>query len=51
MDEDVRVIGYCYECNNTITDDMEDVYVDDDGNYFCCVECAMDHCGMSKLEF
>lgn len=51
MDEDVRVIGYCYECNSVITDDVGDVYVDADGNYFCCIDCLTDYYGIKKLEF
>lgn len=52
MDENgVRVIGYCVECDTQITDDMEDVYVDDYGNYFCGFECIADHFELHKLEF
>ena len=49
MDE-VRLIGYCAECGNDITDDMEDIYVDEDGNYFCSDECGMIYHGLHKLE-
>lgn len=52
MDEnEVRVIGYCAECENDITDDMETIYVDEDGNYFDSQECAMIYHGIHKLEF
>lgn len=47
---DVRVIGYCAECGNEVTDDMEDIYVDEDGNYFCSSDCAMIYHGLHKLE-
>ena len=52
MDEmDVRTIGYCAECDSEITDDIEDVYVDDEGHTFCSSECAMIYYGLHKLEF
>lgn len=52
MDEmDVRTIGYCAECDSEITDDMEDIYVDDEGHTFCSSECAMIYYGLHKLEF
>lgn len=51
MSEDIRTLGYCSECGETITDDMEDVYVNEDGRYFCCIECATLHYGLTKLEF
>jgi hypothetical protein len=51
MSEDIRTLGYCSECGETITDDMEDVYVDEEGRHFCCTECAMVYCGLTKLEF
>ena len=51
MNENVRELGYCSECGETIFDDMEDVYVNEDGRYFCCTECAMAYYGLTKLEF
>jgi hypothetical protein len=51
MDQnEVRVLGVCAECQNDITDDVEDYYCDEDGNYFCCAECAMIHYGIHRLE-
>lgn len=49
-EDEVRVLGYCAECKNEITDDVEDYYCDEDGNYFCCAECAMIHYGIHRLE-
>ena len=49
QNEEVRVIGICAECTNKITDDMEDIYVDEDGNYFDSAECAMIYHGLHKL--
>lgn len=51
MDENIRTIGYCAECGEIITDDMKDVYVNDDGQYFCCAECVNNYYGLCKLEF
>ena len=50
MDEEVRVIGICAECNSKITDDIEEYYCDEDGNFFDCTECAMAHYGIHLLE-
>ncbi len=50
MNEDVRVIGVCAECNSKITDDIEECCCDEDGNYFDSVECAMIYHGIHFLE-
>ncbi len=50
MDEERRLIGYCAECGSSITDDIEDYYCDEDGNYFDSSECAMVYYGIHKLE-
>ena len=51
MDEnEVRVLAYCAECEDAITDEIESYYCDDDGNFFCCEECMMDYYGLHKLE-
>ena len=50
MDEnEVRVLGYCAECNSKITDE-HDVYVDEDGNYFDDIECVLSFYNIHKLE-
>lgn len=49
MDE-VRVFGYCEECGNKITDKDKEYYVNSDGEVFCCVECVMEHDGVTKIE-
>ena len=49
MDE-IRVYGYCAECGNRIVDTDEEYYVNSDGEIFCCVECAMEHYGITKIE-
>ena len=41
MDEEKTIIAYCAECNSEITDDIEEYYCDEDGNFFDSVECAM----------
>lgn len=50
MDEEVRVIGVCAECNSEITDDIEEYYCDEDGNFFDSAECAMVYHGIHLLE-
>ena len=50
MDEDVRVFGYCMECGEKITDDMEEYYCDDEGNVYCSDSCILEHFGLYKME-
>lgn len=50
MDEEIKVIGYCAECTSDITNDIEECYCDEDGNFFDSVECAMIYYGIHKLE-
>ena len=47
---EVRILAYCAECGDEITDDIKDYYCDDDGNFFCSDECAMIHHGIHRLE-
>lgn len=39
---ETRVLGYCEECGNAITDEKES-YVDKDGYRFCSVECVLEY--------
>lgn len=51
MDEnEVRVLAYCAECGSKITDDVETYYCDEDGNFFCDSDCAMNYYCIHKLE-
>ena len=49
-DEEVRVIGYCAQCGEDITDDTEDVFVDSEGNYFDSVDCLITYFDVTRLE-
>ena len=46
-----RVLGYCEECGAKITDDTDDIYVDESGHYFDDLDCVLTHYGIYKLEF
>ena len=48
--DNVRQIARCSECNEDIFDDSQDVYIDADGNYFCCLECALNFYGIRQSE-
>ena len=51
MDErEVRIFGYCENCGEEVTDECDEYYVNDDGEVFCCVECALESCGITKIE-
>lgn len=49
-DKEVRIIGYCTQCGDSITNDIEEYYCDEEGNFFDSVECAMDYYGIHLLE-
>lgn len=51
MDE-VRTFGYCENesCGDTVTDEGKEYYVNDDGEVFCCIECVLEHYGITKIE-
>lgn len=49
MDEEIRVIGYCTECGDKITDDFR-YYCDSDGNLFCSKECVLEHFDVTVME-
>lgn len=42
-------IARCEECGELIYEDNGDVYIDDDGNYFCCLKCALDHYSIRRV--
>ena len=50
MDEEVRVIGICTECNSTIIDDIEEYYCDEEGNLLCSHECLLEHFNVNVME-
>jgi hypothetical protein len=50
MDEEVKIIAYCAECNSEITDDIEEYYRDEDGHFFDSAECAMTYYGIHLME-
>jgi hypothetical protein len=47
---EVRMMGYCECCNNKVTDEYEEYYVNDDGIVFCSCECCLEYYGITKVE-
>ena len=47
---EIRVLGYCVECGNEITDDVQAYYCNEDGECFCDIECLLEHYNISKIE-
>ena len=43
-------IARCACCRELIYEDGDDVYKDEDVNYFCSLECVLEHYGVSKIE-
>jgi hypothetical protein len=53
MDErETRFFGYCENesCGDAVTDEGDEYYVNDDGEVFCCIECVLEHYGITKIE-
>lgn len=46
----VRLFGYCKNCDEKVTDEGEEYYVNDDGEVFCSIECVCEHYGVVKIE-
>lgn len=49
-DEEVMQIGVCEECRDEVFDDNNEIYIDDEGNMFCSLECALLYHGIHKSE-
>lgn len=45
-----RIIMKCEECGRAIFDDDENIYFDNDNNYFCSLECALSFHGIYESE-
>ena len=49
-DNEVRIFGVCKNCGETITDEFEEYYVNEEGELFCCEECVCEAHGIEKVE-
>ena len=47
---EVRVLAHCAECEEDIYDDVEEYYCDEDGNFYCSIECVCMAHGIHRLE-
>ncbi len=45
-----KPIARCTCCRELIYEDNDDTHIDEDGNYFCSIECVLEHYGVSKIE-
>lgn len=43
-------IGRCETCGELIYDNNDDFYMDEHGNYFCCLDCSLSYYGIFKGE-
>ena len=57
MDErEVRVFGYCENCSDEVTDEnnvydgINEYFVNDDGEIFCCIDCVCEHYNLTRIE-
>ena len=49
-ENDAQAIARCEECGELIHEENDDIYIDDDGNYFCSLECALDYYSIRKVD-
>ena len=49
-EEEGRIIGTCECCGERIYDDNQEIYIDNNQNYFCCLDCALQAHGISLSE-
>lgn len=49
-EDDSNAIARCEECGELIYEDNDDVYIDDDGNYFCSLRCALNYYSLRKID-
>lgn len=49
-EDEEHAIARCEECGELIYEDNDDIYIDDDGNYFCSLECALDYYSIRKVD-
>ena len=47
--EEENPIARCEECDELIYEDSEDAYIDDEGNYYCCLQCALNHYSIRQV--
>jgi formylmethanofuran dehydrogenase subunit E len=48
--EEEKSIARCEECGELIYEDNEDAYIDENGNYFCCLQCVLDYYYIKKVD-
>ena len=41
-DDEIIPIARCTSCGELIFDDNKDVYINNDGEYFCGIQCVLD---------
>lgn len=50
-DEDqAHAIARCEECGELVYEDNECAYIDDEGNYFCCLQCALSYYSIRRVD-
>lgn len=49
-EDDNKAIARCEECGELIYEDSDDAYIDDDGNYFCNLRCALNYYSLRKID-
>ena len=49
-EEEAQAIARCEECQELIYDNSNKIYMDDEGNYFCSLECACAYYGIHEAE-
>ena len=48
--DEAHPVARCACCEELIFEDNDETYIDEDGNYFCSLECVLEHYGVSRIE-
>lgn len=48
--DDIRVFGYCENCGEKVTDELDEYYINENGEAFCSIECVLEHYRVVKIE-
>ena len=49
-EEQSQPIARCCECQDLIYDNNEEVFIDNNGHYFCCRQCVDAFYGITQIE-
>lgn len=49
-EDEEHAIARCEECGELVYEDNKEIYTDDEGNFFCSLECALGYYSIRKVD-